>query len=139
MSNLKKYSEIKIGDKAEFTKIFTAKDVVTFSRLSGDNNPVHLDESYAAGTIFKKRIVHGMLVSSLISTVLGTKLPGQGTIYLNQSLNFKKPVFWEDTITAEVEVVEKMEEKNILKLNTQCKNQSDQVVLDGEAVIMLRD
>jgi 3-hydroxybutyryl-CoA dehydratase len=127
---------IKIGDTASLTKTFSDEDVRAFARISGDNNPVHLDEDYAAQTIFKKRIAHGMLTAGLISAILGTQLPGEGTIYMGQSINFKAPVYLDDTITATVTVIKMHERKPIATLETVCTNQDGVVVLDGEAVVL---
>ena len=128
---------IQIGDTASIRKAFSKEDVETFARISGDENPVHLDDAFAEGTIFGKRIVHGMLVGGLISAVLGTKLPGPGSIYLNQSLRFQKPVFFGDTITAVVKVIDIREDKPIITLETHCLNQDQEVVIKGEALILL--
>ena len=128
---------INIGDTASITKVITQKDVEIFAQISDDLNPVHLDDSFAAKTIFGKRIAHGMLVGGLISGVIGTKLPGRGSIYLSQIMRFKKPVYFEDTITAVVKVIDIREDKPIITLNTQCINQNQDVVIEGEAVVML--
>ncbi|MBT3337347.1 MAG: MaoC family dehydratase [Anaerolineae bacterium] len=127
---------IKIGDNASMTKTFTDEDVRKFAAISGDSNPVHLDEDYAAQTQFKKRIAHGMLTAGLISAVLGTILPGEGSIYLGQTINFRAPVYLDDTITATVTIIKLHEKKPIVTLETVCKNQNDVVVLDGEAVLL---
>ena len=127
---------LKIGDSASLSKTFSDEDVRTFAKISGDQNPVHLDDEYAAQTPFKKRIAHGMLTAGLISAILGTELPGEGTIYLGQTINFKAPVYLDDTITATVTVVKLHERKPIATLETICKNQDDVMVLDGEAVVM---
>ena len=127
---------LKIGDSASLSKTFGDAEVRSFAEISGDKNPVHLDEEYAAQTPFKKRIAHGMLTAGLISAILGTQLPGEGTIYLGQTINFKAPVYLDDTITATVTVVKLHERKPIATLETVCKNQNDVVVLDGEAVVM---
>lgn len=127
---------IKIGDSASLTKTFSDEDVRSFAAISGDKNPVHLDDEYAAKTQFKKRIAHGMLTAGLISAVLGTKLPGEGSIYLGQTINFKAPVYLDDTITATVTVIKMHERKPIVTLETVCKNQDDIVVLTGEAVLL---
>lgn len=126
-----------IGDTAFMTKTFTDEDVRSFAAISGDSNPVHLDEAYAVQTQFKKRIVHGMLTAGLISAILGTKLPGEGSIYLGQTINFRAPVYLDDTITAIVTIVKMHERKPIVTLETVCKNQDDVVVLDGEAVVLI--
>lgn len=127
---------LKIGDSASFRKAFTDADVRAFAKISGDHNPVHLDEAYAAKTPFKKRIAHGMLTAGLISAILGTQLPGEGSIYLKQTLNFRAPVYLDETITATVTVVKLHERKPIATLETICKNQDGVVVLDGEATIL---
>ncbi len=126
---------IKTGDAAEFTKTVTETDVYLYAGITGDLNPAHINETYAAGTFFKGRIAHGMLTAGFISAILGMQLPGPGTIYLSQTLRFLAPVRMGDTITGRVEVVEVMPEKNRLRLHTTCKNQEGTVVLDGEAVV----
>ena len=128
---------IKIGDTASLSKFITQEDVEAFAQISNDLNPVHLDDSFAARSRFGKRIAHGMLVGGLISGVIGTKLPGPGTIYLSQTMRFKKPVFFEDTITAFVKVTNIREDKPIITLDTQCINQNHEVVIEGEAIVML--
>ncbi|HTB33137.1 MAG TPA: MaoC family dehydratase [Bacteroidia bacterium] len=124
-----------VGDKAIVKKVFTAEEVELFAVLSTDKNPVHLDEAYSATTIFKKRIVHGFLVGSLISAVLGNKLPGNGSIYLSQTMNFKRPVYLNDEVTCIVEIMEIIPEKSIYKLNTNCYNSNNEIVIEGNAVI----
>ena len=106
-------------------------------RFSGDHNPVHLDEAYAAKTRFGHPIAHGMLVAGLISAVLGTELPGPGSIYLSQTLHFRAPVYIGDQVTATVEVVAIRPDKPIVTMKTVCTNQSGQIVLEGEAVLLL--
>ena len=128
---------IKVGDSASITKVIKKEDVETFAQISGDTNPVHLDDTFAEETMFGKRIAHGMLVGGLISAVLGTKLPGPGSIYLNQTLRFQKPVFFEDTITAVVEVIDIREDKPIITLETLCLNQHQEIVIKGEALILI--
>lgn len=128
--------EIEVGDRASFQKTISETDVYLFAGISGDNNPAHLNEIEASKTIFKERIAHGMLTASLISAVLGTQLPGSGTIYLEQQLMFTAPVKFGDTIEACVEVIEKNFDKNIVKLNTTCKNQHDKIVVKGVATVM---
>ena len=128
---------MKIEDSASHTKTFSDADVRKFAEISGDKNPIHIDDEYAAQTQFKKRLVHGMLTAGLISAVLGTELPGEGSIYLNQSINFRAPVFIGDTITATVTVVKMHERKPIITMETICKNQDDVVVIEGEAVLLM--
>ncbi len=125
-----------IGDKATRIKIITHEDVLMFAQATGDTNPVHLDDSYAANTRFGRRIAHGMLTGSIISAILGNDLPGPGTVYLGQDFKFKAPVFIGDTITAEVEVVKYREDKHIATFRTTCINQDGVLVLEGEAVVI---
>lgn len=128
---------VSVGEQAELSKTFSDEDVRAFARISGDSNPVHLDDEYAAGTRFKRRIAHGMLTAGLISAVLGTKLPGPGSIYLSQTLNFRAPVYIGDTITARVTVKAVREDKPIVTLETICLNQQGTTVLEGEAVLLV--
>ena len=125
-----------VGQSASRSKTFTDEDVRQFAEVSGDHNPVHLDDDYAAGTVFGKRIVHGVLTASLISALAANDFPGPGTIYLGQELKFKKPVFIGDTITATATVISFREDKGILKLQTNCTNQDGDVVIEGEAVVL---
>ncbi|PKN35187.1 MAG: enoyl-CoA hydratase [Deltaproteobacteria bacterium HGW-Deltaproteobacteria-19] len=127
---------MKVGDAAEFAKTVSETDVYLYAGISGDFNPAHLNQAYAEKTFFKGRIAHGMLSAGFISALLGTRLPGPGTIYLRQELNFLAPVRMGDTITARVEVTELIPEKNRARLKTTCRNQDGTVVLDGEAVVM---
>lgn len=126
---------IKVGDSASYTRTIGEEEVALYAKITGDSNSVHLDEEYARNTIFKGRIAHGMLVSGLISTVLGTILPGLGTIYLSQSLKFLAPVRLGDTVTATVRVVEINREKKRARLETVCTNQLGKEVVVGEAVV----
>jgi len=130
-------SKFQIGQKASIEKAFTNDDVKTFANVSLDKNPVHLNEEYAKNTIFKGRIVHGFLTGSLISAIIGTILPGEGTIYLNQTMNFRKPVHIGEKIKATVEIVGIKEEKNILTLNTYCENEQGEIVIEGSAVVKI--
>lgn len=129
-------NEIKIGDSASVTKAFSQEEVVQFSEISGDHNPIHLDEAFAAESIFGERIVHGMLVASLFSGLIGEELPGQGTIYLSQSVSFKAPVLIAEEVTATVEVIAIREDKPIITLKTTCRNTAGKVVIKGEAVVL---
>ncbi len=130
------FEQIKIGDKADFTKTVTETDLYLFCGISGDFNPLHVNELYASKSLFKGKIVHGMLVAGLISNVLGMKLPGPGTIYISQSLTFIKPVYIGDTITVVVEVIDKIHEKKHVILKTQCFNQNGICVIDGTAKVL---
>jgi 3-hydroxybutyryl-CoA dehydratase len=132
----KSYADIHVGDKAEVVKTIAEEDIVAFAELTGDVNPIHLDEEFAKKTFFKGRIVHGMLTASFISTVLGTQLPGTNTIYLSQNVKFKAPVKIGDTITAIAEVIEKRDDKKLIKLRTNIVNQDQKVVVEGEAMVM---
>lgn len=136
MNNSKTISQIEIGDQASTTRTFTEQEVVDFAKLSGDNNPLHLNEDFAKRTSFKHRIVHGHLVSSMYSDILGSQLPGLGTIYLKQRVTYTKPVFLGDTITSSVVVLEKDLEKNRVKLETRSINQNGELVIIGEAVVL---
>ncbi|KAA9022556.1 MaoC family dehydratase [Niallia endozanthoxylica] len=136
MSKELKYEDIQIGDTDYFTKTISDYDILQFAGLTGDFNPVHIDKEFAKETRFKERIAHGLLTGSFISTVLGMKLPGQNSIYLSQNFRFKAPVKIGDTIKATVAVMEKRDDKNIIKLKTQVMNQRQEMVVDGEAVVM---
>ncbi|MCP4578269.1 MAG: MaoC family dehydratase [Deltaproteobacteria bacterium] len=131
----KTITELSVGDAAEFAKTVSESDIYLYAGITGDLNPVHINEAYAKGTFFKTRIAHGMLAAGFISTVMGTRLPGTGTVYVKQDLIFLAPVFMGDTITARVEVKEILTEKNRLKLRTFCVNQDGTTVLDGEALV----
>lgn len=128
--------EINIGDKASFQKTITETDVYLYAGITGDLNPAHINQVEAETTMFEGRIAHGMLTAGLVSAVLGMQLPGPGSIYLGQELKFLAPVRMGDTIKAEVEVIEKFDEKNRIKLNTICTNQNGVEVLKGVATIM---
>lgn len=125
-----------VGDSAEVTREITQEDVQTFASLSGDDNPLHLDASFAARTRFRQPIAHGMLTASLISAVIGTRLPGPGGIYLSQELKFVRPVFIGDRVTARAEILDIRPDKPILRLRTTCINQRGETVITGEAVVM---
>jgi 3-hydroxybutyryl-CoA dehydratase len=124
-----------IGTRAKRTRTITEDDIVRFAEVSGDHNPLHLDEAYAAQTPFGERVAHGMLTASLISAILGNDLPGPGTIYLGQTLKFLGAVHIGDTLTVSVEVIAVREEKRLLTLRTECINQHGVVVLTGEATV----
>ena len=130
-----KYEDIRIGQHAEYVRTVTSEDIEMFGQVSGDYNPLHFNEDWAKTTMFKGRIAHGILTATYVSTVIGMKLPGPGTIYISQSMKFRRPVRVGDEITARVEVTDKDDEKEFLTLKTVCVNQEDKVVLDGEAVV----
>ena len=130
--------QIQIGDQARLTRTITDEMVVAFADLVGDHNPVHLDEAFAATTRFGRRIAHGMLVAGLISTVIASDLPGPGSVYLSQTLQFKAPVYLGDTITVQVKAIKVREDKPILTLATTCTNQDGKNVIEGEAVVLVQ-
>ncbi|WP_137936630.1 MaoC family dehydratase [Chitinivorax sp. B] len=125
--------DMEIGQTAEYGKTITEADIIMFAGVTGDNNPVHIDEEYAATTPFGTRICHGMLTASLISTVLGTRLPGPGTIYLSQSAKFKAPVKLGDTVKVRVTVKDLDRARKRVTLETNCYVQG-KLVLEGEAL-----
>jgi len=131
----KSIDELEMSDYAEFTKTISEGDVYQYAGISGDYNPAHINEEYAKQTFFKTRIAHGMLSAGLISAVIGMRLPGPGTIYLDQTLKFLAPVRIGDTMTARVKVIEIMSENNRVRLETVCINQDGVTVLSGEAVV----
>ena len=130
------FADIKVGDKASLSKTVTEYDVYAFAGVTGDFNPIHINNEFAKGTMFKERIAHGMLSAGFISAVLGTTLPGINTIYMGQELSFRAPVKIGDTVTATVEVIEKIEAKNRLILRTTVTNQDGVLVTDGKATVM---
>ena len=139
---MKKYKtnkiiNINIGDTAQINKTINEFDINMYSRITGDNNPIHLDQEYAKKTQFKGRIAHGLLCAGLISAVLGTKLPGPGAIYLSQELKFLHPVYIGDTITAQVKVTDLNPIKKIIKLVTWCFNQNSKEVIIGKAILLM--
>jgi 3-hydroxybutyryl-CoA dehydratase len=132
----KTISDLAIGMTASLTRTYTDWDILAFAAVTGDRNPAHVDEAFARASVFKERVAHGFLTASLVSAVLGTILPGPGTIYLSQDLRFRRPVHIGDTITATVEVTERISEKNRVRLSTTCTNQRNEVVLEGSALVM---
>ncbi len=130
------YEDIQIGDSAVFSKTVSEFDIYQFAGLTGDFNPMHIDGEFAKKTFFKERIAHGLLTGSFISTVLGMKLPGPNSIYLSQNFKFTAPVKIGDSIKAIVEVLEKRDDKKLIKLKTQVLNQREEIVVDGEALVM---
>ena len=127
-------SELKVGDSGSFTKTISDSDVYGFAGISGDFNPAHVNAVEASKGIFGERIAHGFLVGSLISTVVGTVLPGPGTIYMGQNLKFLKPVRFGDTVTATVTIREILLDKKRVIADTFCVNQNGETVISGEAV-----
>jgi 3-hydroxybutyryl-CoA dehydratase len=130
------FEELSLGQEASLAKTVSEADIVAFADISGDRNPVHLDAEYAATTIFKERIAHGMLSAAYISAVFGMKLPGPGAIYISQTLNFKAPVKIGDTVVAAVKVIELVPEKRRARFECVC-SVNDKPVVQGEAVLMV--
>lgn len=130
------FDELTIGESASITRTAGRDDIALFAAVSGDVNPAHLDTAFAAQDLFGHVVVHGMWTGALISAVLGTKLPGPGTIYLEQTLEFRRPVVPGDTITATVTVREKRPQKHIVLLDTSCTNQNGETVLRGHATVI---
>jgi len=131
----KTFDQLTVGDTDRFSKTVTDADIYLFAGVTGDMNPAHIDEDYARGTFFKTRIAHGMLSAGFVSAVIGTRLPGPGTVYMRQTLDFLAPVRIGDTVTATVEVIEKLNEKKRVRLKTICTNQEGVKVLEGEALV----
>ncbi|MFL1453627.1 MaoC/PaaZ C-terminal domain-containing protein [Marinobacter sp. GN3S48] len=129
------YDELNEGDSATFSRTLTEDELVLFAAVSGDVNPVHLDSEFAAESMFKERIAHGMWSGSLISAALATVMPGPGTIYMDQSLSFKRPVKLNDTLTVKLTVLKK-ESKNRVVLDCDVRNQKDEKVVSGEAKVI---
>jgi len=129
--------KFKPGDTASISKTITDDDIQKFADASGDHNPLHLDDEFAKSTRFGRRIAHGMFSASLISAVIANQLPGQGSIYLGQTLKFVAPVFPGDTITARVTVISIRDDKPVMKLETVCSNQHGEVVIKGEATVLV--
>ena len=127
--------KLKIGDRASIIKRFVDEDILIFSELSNDKNPIHLDSNFASKTNFGRKIVHGMLIASLFSGLLGEKLPGKGTIYLGQTITFIKPVFINEEVTASVEIQYIRKDKPIYTLKTICETKLNGIVVDGEAIV----
>jgi 3-hydroxybutyryl-CoA dehydratase len=131
--------KIKVGDSASVTKTITDADIQTFGDLTGDHNPLHFDEEHARRTRFGKPIGHGMLTGSLFSPIIADQLPGEGAIYLSQSLKFVAPVFAGDTITATLTVRQVRQDKQIITLDGVAKNQKGEVVITGESVVLVEE
>ena len=129
------YEKLEVGQQASLVKTVEERDVQLFAAVSGDNNPVHLDASFAAETMFKERIAHGMFSGALISAAIACNLPGPGTIYLGQQLKFTRPVKLGDTLTVQLEALEKLP-KNRVRIATRVFNQNNEQVVDGEAEVL---
>ena len=128
------FEDLSVGQTERLSKTIASSDVVGFAQVTGDRNPIHLSEHFAAKTQFKRRIAHGLYTASLISAVLGTRLPGPGAIYISQTLNFRAPVRIGDTVDVTVSVAELMPEKHRARLTCVC-TVGDEVVLEGEALV----
>lgn len=129
-----KFNEIKIGMQFDFVKTVTSTDVVEFAKVSEDNNPIHLDEEYAKRSIFKEKIVHGMLIGSFFSKAIASDLPGPGSIYLNQTMNFIKPIYHNSDVRIRIKVESLKPEKKIVYLSTMCWV-SDLLAIEGTAIV----
>jgi len=130
------FEDLSVGQEASLSTTVSEADIVAFAEISGDKNPVHIDAQYAASTIFKERIAHGMLSAAYISAVFGMKLPGPGAIYISQTLNFKAPVKIGDTVVTTVKVIELIAEKKRARFETVC-SVNGKAVVQGEAVLMV--
>lgn len=131
----KTWKTVQVGDSASKTITVTSEMVEQFALLTGDDNPIHTDEAYAKKTVFRKRVVHGVFQISFISALLATKMPGRGSIYHSQDTLFTAPLFVGDSVTAKVEVIERLEETKQIKLKTTCFNSNNQQTLDGTAIV----
>ncbi|MDR2503157.1 MAG: MaoC family dehydratase [Deltaproteobacteria bacterium] len=130
------FATLKVGDKDSISKNITADVVAKFADVSNDHNPLHLDEAFAKTTRFGQRIAHGMIGAGLISAVHGTLIPGQGAVYMTQSLKFRAPVFYGDTLTAWAEVKEKIEDKKRVVMKNWVVNQKGETVVEGEGLLL---
>ena len=131
----KSIDQLKVGESAKIVKTISESDIYLYAGITCDFNPAHMNEEYAKNTFFKTRIAHGMLIAGFISAVIGNQLPGPGTIYIKQELQFLAPVRIGDTITAIVEVSEIFRDENRVKLSTFCLNHQGTKVMDGEALV----
>lgn len=129
------YSALEVGQTASFEKTVGERDIQLFAAMSGDRNPVHLDAEFAAGTLFRERIAHGMFSGALISAAVACTMPGPGTIYLGQTMKFTRPVKFGDTLTVQLEILEKLPKFRV-RIGTRVVNQRDEIVVDGEAEIL---
>jgi 3-hydroxybutyryl-CoA dehydratase len=129
------YDVLEVGQTASYSKTVSERDIQLFAEVSGDHNPVHLDAEYAATTMFKERIAHGMFSGALISAAVACELPGPGTIYIGQTMRFTAPVKLGDTLTVRLEILEKLPKFRV-RVATRVFNQNDELVVDGEAEIL---
>jgi acyl dehydratase len=131
-----KQKHLKVGDKASVKRAITDEDIIRIAEITGDYNPVHIKDDFAMATRFKGRIAHGELITGLVSAVIGNVLPGHGSIFLSQNIHFLKPARPNDTITATVEIISIRKDKPIISLSAICTNQNDQVILEGNYVVL---
>ena len=131
------FEDIEIGLHASLENTVAESDIASFAKITGDRNPVHLDEAFAANTAFKSRISHGMLTAGYISAVFGMRLPGPGAIYVSQTLNFRRPVRIDDRITTTVKAIELLPQKRCVRFECVCTNADGKAVLEGEAMLMV--
>jgi 3-hydroxybutyryl-CoA dehydratase len=131
-----RYQDLQVGLSAEYSRVVSDREVMSFAEITGDFNPVHVDAEAAAKSRFGGRIAHGMLSAGLVSSAIANVLPGPGSIYLAQTLKFTAPVRLDDTVTVTLTVIELLS-KNRVKLSTVCRNQKGEMILDGEATILL--
>ena len=129
------FKDLSLGMSYQIVKSFSLDDVKAFADLSMVNNPIHLDKEYARTSLFKQNIVHGFLVGSLFSAIIGTKMPGEGSIYLNQTMVFRKPVFWNQSVRAVVTVEELFPEKQRVLLSTNCYDDDGNTLIEGTALV----
>lgn len=130
-----RFEDLYLGLSYSMTKSFSSEEVEQFARISGDNNMLHVNKEYAENSMFHGCIVHGFLTGSLFSAIIGTKMPGPGSVYLGQNMNFKRPVYHGQKVTATVTVTEIRKDKPIVRLSTVCVNESGETVIDGEAIV----
>lgn len=134
----KTVDELEVGERAAFSKTVSESDIYLFAGITGDFNPVHVNQTYAESTFFKTRIAHGILLAGFLSAVMANQLPGPGAVYINQELHFIAPVFIGDTVTAQVEVLSIDGDANRVTLKTTCENQNGEMVIDGQAIVSPR-
>ena len=130
-------NNLELGQKSQICKAFDKNEVFEYTKSSVDTNPIHHDEKYAKATVFKSRIVPGLQVASLFGGLLGSELPGEGTIHLGQTLSFKKPVYINEKVTAVIEIINIRIDKPIITFKTTCYNSNNEVAIDGEAVVKI--
>ena len=138
LPNEYKFEEIKIGDSKKFTEKIDKFRLDNFAKLSGDYNPLHIDDNYATNTKFKKQVCHGMLLASFFSKLVGMYLPGKNALYFSQTLNFQAPCYVDDTITVQGEVIDKSDSTRIITLKTLIHNQTGVCLVDGMAKVIIR-